>query len=257
MTSIVGIFVLIILIMVLELVQTTSASSPSYESISREVLASLALLESEVSSLQAEYDSLQQSQSASTDINRLNAPQRERDLQLQILEANDRLSRSHQTIEDLKQALIKAEQVHQTIIAEGLAAEADREKLEDLLAKRAEVQKYASVLETDHPVVYRDKTIEGRNLVLIRLQDGKIMITDSANGSNQTFSGTLRIQQFHQWFATLDIESRQFLLIVNPSGVNDYVEVAATLEKRGAAYGFDVVGEGANFRLRSQLESRP
>lgn len=255
MTSVVGIFILMILIMVLQLANSIEASrAAGTVDIDQELIKTVDLLEEEVTRLQEEYDDLQNSQASTADINLLNKEQKLKELQFQFHELNDRLSTTHENIGELSKAIIESKRVHQEVLADAEARESDRHEIERMLKKKEEIERFATILDTDHPVVYRDKTIEGRYLVIVRLEQGSIFLSDAGANVSQAFKGSHRLRQFKSWLSGTQLRSRQILLVVKPSGVSDFDDIIAVLDQSGASYGFDVAAEQTNFLLRSQVD---
>ena len=86
-----------------------------------------------------------------------------------------------------------------------------------MLKKKEEIERFATILDTDHPVVYRDKTIEGRYLVIVRLEQGSIFLSDAGANVSQAFKGSHRLRQFKSWLSVTQLRNRQILLVVKPS----------------------------------------
>ncbi len=126
-TSVVGIFVLITLIMALELAQTMeNASEASSEGVSAELLASLASLQVGVEQMQGEFDALSSTQGATSGLNRFNREQALKDAQTRLQQSEQRSARVEQDLEDIKQSLIEAKKIEEQLLAQGQAAEAVR-----------------------------------------------------------------------------------------------------------------------------------
>jgi hypothetical protein len=255
MTSVVGIFILIILIMVLQLVGSVARSQKSSGAISQDLLDSLATLELEVNRMQKRYDELQKNQSLTADVNLFNVNQRTAEMKSQLQDLEDRISRSNSQTQSLSQSLVAAQVMHQAAMSDSLAAESDRQQLEQMLRQLERIQKISNVLETDHPVIFKDQTAEGRFLVLVRLEAGKIHLFDSSVPTSAVYAGPSRHRQFKTWLQSQSLGKLQFFLVVKPTGADDYEEVAEALQKGGAMYGFDVAEEQVTFVLKSQLES--
>lgn len=254
MTSVVGIFILIIMIMVLQLADSVAKSQKSSGAISQEFLDFLVFLEQEVTRLQSRYEELQKEQSISADVSLFNKDQRTAQLQSQLEDLNNRIAISSSQIRDLSRSLIEAKQMHEAALSDSVAAESDRQEIERVLTERERIEKISAILETDHPLVFRDQTAEGKFLVLVRLEEDKVYVADSGGPSTKVFTGLSRHRQLKAWLKDQSLGNRQFFMIVKPSGAGDYEAVAQALESSGALYGFDIAGEQSNFVLRSQLE---
>ena len=256
-TSVVGIFVLITLIMAIELAQSVAdASEASSEGVSADLLKSLASLEEGIAEMQAEFDALSSAQNAASGLNRFNREQALKDAQLRLQQIEQRSARVEQDLDDAKQSLVEAKKIEAQLLAQGQAADAEREEMKRLHDKRKEIERYSVVLEIDKPLIFRDQTQEGRAVVLVKL-DKDILVADSGSATTQRYSGTSRQTKFSAWLAKTQLSSRQFLVIVKPAGVDDFEEIKNSLDEARAIWGFDVAEQDANFQLRYEMEMAP
>ena len=256
-TSVVGIFVLITLIMAIELAQSVAdASEASSEGVSADLLKSLASLEAGIAEMQAEFDALSSAQNAASGLNRFNREQALKDAQLRLQQIEQRSARVEQDLDDAKQSLVEAKKIEAQLLAQGQAADAEREEMKRLHDKRKEIERYSVVLEIDKPLIFRDQTQEGRAVVLVKL-DKDILVADSGSATTQRYSGTSRQTKFSAWLAKTQLSSRQFLVIVKPAGVDDFEEIKNSLDEARAIWGFDVAEQDANFQLRYEMEMAP
>ena len=256
-TSVVGIFVLITLIMAIELAQSVAdASEASSEGVSADLLKSLASLEAGIEEMQAEFDGLSSAQNAASGLNRFNREQALKDAQLRLQQIEQRSARVEQDLDDAKQSLVEAKKIEAQLLAQGQAADAEREEMKRLHDKRKEIERYSVVLEIDKPLIFRDQTQEGRAVVLVKL-DKDILVADSGSATTQRYSGTSRQTKFSAWLAKTQLSSRQFLVIVKPAGVDDFEEIKNSLDEARAIWGFDVAEQDANFQLRYEMEMAP
>lgn len=257
-TAVVGIFVLITLIMVLELAQTVSEAKASpATTISPDIIASLASLREEVMQLESQQSLLSRSANSRAAINEFNREDIVAELELQIEQTNDRIERAEQIARESKQSLVQAKKVHEQMIAESKAAESERHELEDLQDKRQELERYSSVLEIDQPLIFRDTTQDNRWLVLVQLVDHKIKVSESQANQSYEYSGLLRIERFEQWLSSVNLAQVHILVIIKPSGVDDFAEIKSALQSSSARFGFDLASEEANFLLRSEVGPKP
>lgn len=257
-TSVVGIFVLITLIMVLELAQTVAdAGAATMESVSQAMLDSLAMLEQEVDQLQAEYDQLSQAQDKMAGSNRFNREQQLSAAQQRLAQAKQAIERRIELTEETQQSLVDAKKIEEQLLAEGQAVETEQQLILDLQDKRQEVQRYSSIMATEKPIVFRDQTEHGRAVVLVRLEDSHILINDSAARDSHDFSGASRTRDFRTWLSSVDLTERQILLIIKASSVADFEPVQEALNSELAVWGFDLAADDQNFRLHYEMEISP
>jgi hypothetical protein len=255
-TSVVGIFVLITLIMVLELAQTVSERTASRSAtVTQASLDSLANMEAEVQRLRAETQSLQAVINAASSTNRFTVERQSEEQAARLSQLEQDEQQLQRKVAGLRSQLAAALEVQRRAAADTASADQQAtQRLDELEQQRAGLKRYASVLETDKTLLFREQTREGRDLVLVRLEAGRIVVTDSQTGDDHQFSGSTRLQQFSTWLARLQLSDRHFLLIVKPTGVGDFKSVEELLERARAVYGYDIAPEDATFILRTQLE---
>ena len=196
-TSVVGIFVLITLIMVLELAQTVAdASAATMESVSQELLKSLAVMEQETEQLQTEYDLLNAAQMKSVGSNRFNRAQQLAEAEHELSQVANSIARTIEMTEETQQSLIAAENIEKELLAEGQAIEVDQQQILDLQNKQMEVQRYYSIMKAEKPIIFRDQSERGRAVVLVRLENAQILVGDSADRHDLDFRGSSRTLAF-------------------------------------------------------------
>ena len=129
-TSVVGIFVLITLIMAIELAQSVAdASEASSEGVSADLLKSLASLEAGIAEMQAEFDALSSAQNSASGLNRFNRQQILADAQTRLLQIQQRTARNEQDLEDTKQSLVESKKIEEQLLALNRSTEAEREEM--------------------------------------------------------------------------------------------------------------------------------
>lgn len=255
-TSVVGIFVLITLIMMLELIQTASqAQSSSQAYVSQTLLDALEVLEAEAKTLELELADLRAAQ-ASAPVR--DAAAREREIariRVQIEQIMQRLTRVEQTRAQMKRGVAQAEAAYQQLQAEDQAADSVRQKLQQLQDQIAATQQKRSALESADVVVYRDQTEDGKYLVLVQLDSGVIQISDGKERKRTQFATTDRVQELNDWLQGRAGGDRQIWLIVKPGGTDDFMATHQALDASGIAYGYDVTEDGRQYSL--QWEHQP
>ena len=168
-------------------------------------------------------------------------------------QTNDQIALSQQLTAENQQSLVEAQKINEKMIADSKAAESERHELQDLQDKRREIERYSSVLEIDRPLIYRDTTQENRWLVLVQVTGAGISVSDSKDGTNKTFAGKNAVAELTQWLSSHDLSIRHFLMIVKPSGVEDFTAVEQLFKDANATYGYDVADEDASYVLRSEM----
>lgn len=257
-TSVVGIFVLITLIMVVELAQTVSDTGGSTSgNISREILETLATLEKEVSDLQAQFDNQTAAHAKSAGTNRFNRDDQLKAAKAKLAETELSLAKSIEIAQESRQSLKEAKKSEQALAAESRAVQTDRQRIDELQTTRKKIQRYSSVLEVEKPVIFRDQTAQSRYVVLIRLEDAKITISDALEKQEKTFLGSDRVKAFENWLMRVELGKRQIFVVLKSNSVQDFEDIRRLLDNSSANWGFDISALDQNFRLRYELEKTP
>ena len=252
-TSVVGIFVLITLIMMLELVQSRIGAANQRVTLPTDTVQQLQELEQEVASLSNLHASLQANAHKAAQRNAYTVEEEVSTLSRQQSEVEDQLTTANSRTSRLKKQLDDARQNEKLLITKEKELAKKQAESKSLAAEQQETAKAGAILEIEKPLIFRDQTEQGRYLVLVILEKKTIALSDAQNGKSQNFTGSSREQGFNTWLKVLDVKTRQFLLIVKPSGEPDFENVCESLKSRNAVYGFDVASEEQKFRLRSQL----
>ena len=162
-TSIVGIFVLIVLCMVLELVDKVEGKSTTSSTVVAQ--QSVDKLQSEVESLQIEYEKLRESVLATAQNNNLNRDQRI----LQFDQSSANTVRQIEILENMLTATLEsvsaAKKVQEGLAKKYQAAGAKREELKKLGEESEKLEVQIAKIETEDMLIFRDTTTEGRHLV--------------------------------------------------------------------------------------------
>lgn len=252
-TSVVGIFVLITLIMILELVETKIGSKSSRVTVPAEMIARVAEMEQEVAKLGQLHERLQANAHVAAGRNAFTIEEELAALTRQQRDIDSELNVAVTRSEKLKKQLEDARQTAKQLQSREKDLANKRDEAKSLATAQQDTAKVGAILEIEKPLIFRDQTEQGRYLVLVLLEKDAIQITDAQTGKSERFTRSDRERDFQAWLKKIDLKTRQFLLIVKPSGESDFEKVRKALTSQHAMYGFDVAGEDQKFRLRSQL----
>ncbi len=255
-TSVVGIFVLITLIMILELVQTKAGATDTRVRIPEEMLVQINELETEFTKLESLRATLQTNAAKASSRNAFSVEQERSGLQSQVEEIQSQLSNAQRRSIKLSEQLEAGKRLEKHLVSrEGELAKL-RKSSQDSAAQLQDAAAVSAILEVEKPLVFRDKTEQGRHVVLIVLEQGKINVSDAMAAKSYSFSSSAMTGDFADWLSGTDLDLRQFLLIVKPSGQTHFEGVTKILRSSSAVYGFDVAGEDQRFRLLFQLRGK-
>lgn len=252
-TSVVGIFVLITLIMILELVETKIGSKSSRVTVPAEMIARVEEMEQEVAKLGQLHERLQANANVAAGRNAFTIEEELAALTRQQRDIDSELNVAVTRSEKLKKQLADARQTAKQLQSREKDLANKRDEAKSLATAQQDTAKVGAILEIEKPLIFRDQTEQGRYLVLVLLEKDAIQLTDAQTGKSERFTRGGRERDFQAWLKKIDLKTRQFLLIVKPSGEADFEKVRTALTGQRAIYGFDVAGEDQKFRLRSQL----
>ena len=252
-TSIVGIFVLIVLCMVLELVDKVEGKSTTSSTVVAQ--QSVDKLQSEVESLQIEYEKLRESVLATAQNNNLNRDQRI----LQFDQSSANTVRQIEILENMLTATLEsvsaAKKVQEGLAKKYQAAGAKREELKKLGEESEMLEVQIAKIETEDMLIFRDTTTEGRHLVLVEIQPTGIRLSDSLTGAIINFQGLSKLTKLGDWLRAENMAPRQFLILLRPGGLRDFEAILKLMEEESIAHGFDVIGSKKSIHLESQVRS--
>lgn len=254
-TAVVGIFILITLILVLELAQRVEAASSRPTIDVEQVHTTIASLAKEVEQMQAEYDRRIADQSDVAGLNQFNRDAKIAELRAATQSAAERLANAREQIHVTEQSLKQAQKTEATLLQQAAALEDDRELLAELRQELDELGRRINEIESDNPLIYRDQTADGRLLTLLLIRENEIELRDALTQISLRWTGLARMNQFRSWLDSNGIGSRHFLLLIRPGGAGDYQSIRKDLEEADAAFGFDVVGGQRSIRLGFEVEA--
>jgi hypothetical protein len=253
-TSVVGIFVLIAITMVVQLVdrQTEAASNPSLPTA--QLLATREHLREQIQQLEQRFSTLTQRQSSSLAVNRFSAAAIEEELNTEHIRIEAAIQRSRELIQRVQDALEEAEKDRRQLIDKTNRQRPLRQELEQLEKRIRQADLKLEKLLSDNPLVYRNTSLGGRSLILFDIDEKEIRILDLASEKSDSL---LSMTQLENRLASYPVQNFHFLLMVRPTGVSRFDSLRKLLEDRGASYGFDVLDAGKSISMASELEPMP
>ncbi|WP_372717175.1 hypothetical protein [Novipirellula sp.] len=256
-TAVVGIFILITMILVLELAQRVESASNAPAEDIRPVVQTIEALKQQIADTQTEFDERSKASDRSDGINAFNLAENVELLKQQNAALHARTEASNAKAQKLAAESREAATEAERLAIESKSLDGMRGELDAISKKLKLVQERANVLLGDESTVYRDETAEGRFLTLVTLSTKRIQVHDALTRSVKTLSGSKRLDQWESWLENIPLDRRQLLILIEPGGEGDFREVEGTLEKNRAQYGFTVVGADHAIRLGYELKAMP
>lgn len=256
-TAVVGIFILITLIMVLELAQRVEAASQAQPEDIQPVTETIETLQQQNERLAAEIESRTTKMNRNLDLNAFNVSEKTEQLKQQNAALQLRIETSTEKQRLLNTELYKAEFESKQLAVQSQSLAGQRKELDEMSKTAAQVTKKINVLLGEGSTIYRDEVETGRFMVLITLSPGSIQIRDALSRTINTFNGARRTDDFQDWIEQVDLQRRHLLVLIEPGGVSDFDTVRQSVTKAKAQYGYSVIGPNHAVRLGFELGTAP
>ena len=255
-TSVVGIFVLITLIMVVELAakatERLSTEKPVAENLSKVV----SLMQLEVDALKQREAELENASSLVAGVQRFNIDEIRADLEKETKQLEERTKRFEALERTTRSVLAAAEGQLRQLQEESIANQPKQDELKKLLGKLEFLDRKINNLKTDDPMVFRDASLSGKDLVVVDLTASEIGLLDLERKVREKFIGTDRAEKFHKWIERSRLPSLHFLLLVRPGAASTFESCRIKLDQLHASYGFDVITSDRTLKMRNELEDK-
>lgn len=255
-TAVVGIFILITIIFVLELLQRVEATAAAPSDDTQALKATLAELQVETQQMRSEYERRLEQRRRAGESNAFSRSERTAEATSSITAARQRIAVVKEELVNLQTQLQTKRQEENHLLSELAEQQPLRTRLETLQQRRNEIAETAEKYASYDGLIYRDRTEEGRFLCLVTLGQDKIVIQDSASRRIVAWSGNHRLRELENWLKRQGSTRRHILLLVTPTGAGDFADTRKLLEERDEVFGFDVVDQDPSVKLRFEMEGQ-
>lgn len=248
-TAVVGIFILITLILVLELVERVeSAAAPPTQS-TESILENIAILEDEVERIEQELQRRSEQGQQQASLNEFNRQARKEQAIAELSATRDQMEELQAKLRQTRDQHTAAQLEARELAEEAKNLEEDVRLLEELKARTGKMRDRIDHLDADETPVFRDTTVDGRLVTVIELNGAKIDVTDAGTKQKTTFSGARKRRDLEDWLDQHNLSKRQLFLVVKPGGAGDFVALRSVLEDEGALFGYTVASSDQQIRL--------
>ncbi len=256
-TAVVGIFILIMVILVLELAQRVETASAAPTQDIKPVIETIEELKQQISASEAEIEKRSAVVSRSEGINAFNIADKVDQLRHQNQTLKNRIKASNSKQRNISSEISRAQTNSQKLAMQTNDLSGQRQEFDELSETSRKIREKEQVLLDDDSTVYRDVTEDGRYMVLVTLSPGMIEIRDALTRSVKSFSGARRLDEFESWLDAIPLARRHLLLMIEPGGEVDFATMNEAAKTKGAQYGFTVVGAKHVVRLGYELGKTP
>jgi hypothetical protein len=251
-TSVVGIFVLITLIMMIDLVSKANSTThvrKRFQDTFSEVIESL---REQLDQLERRSDKLERDAQSLGSVVTWNQKETLKELESAIDVMTQQATRSQQRTQDLQRVIEDQRSLKLRLEIESKNRSPDREELVKLLAQLEKLNSKLGDLQTEEPLVFKSQSLNGRAVIIVDVSSAGISVLDLANDQRKEWQGSGSIGQWKSWFSQQRISSLHFFVLIRPGAAKLFATVKSELERSGAIYGYDLMDGPKPLRLRSE-----
>ncbi|MFN9411410.1 MAG: hypothetical protein ACK56W_18290 [Pirellula sp.] len=253
-TSVVGIFVLITIIMMIELVSKKVEGQSNDKWVADTLSDSLKSLEDELADMRHRSEQLADQSRKVAGVQQFNVEEIRSDIEKRIQQVKEQTKRSTAVSEQIRKVAIPLEGELVQLNEKAVEADSKRDELKALLDKLQYLDSKLATLTTEEPLIFRNEGLAGKSLVIADIQDRQLSVLDLARDTRRVYSGSDRMSKFGDWVDGQDLGKIHFLLLVRPGAAKSFDAVQAKLEAENASFGFDVIASKRAIKLRSEVE---
>ncbi len=266
-TSVVGVFVLITLTLMLEVIEDAPTETPPSMTSSTALQSLRRSTEDEVNAIRKTVSELARVREAITrgETRSLTSAIASLDDQEELLVDQERRNKAIEL--DLDQSILAQRRAIQA--TEELLS--DNSELKDALRQASQnaqsLRDQLSRLDQEQPLIFRPTTVQGQSLIVIELKENTIDALDLVNQTREKFGGPDPVAELWSWIQRLGTEPSappnsppgldryHFMLIVRPGGANFFDAIHPSLNASQASFGYDLLDSQRPMQLRSELMS--
>lgn len=258
-TAVVGIFILITLIMILELIEKVDAASKSSAGDAAAVSRLIDQTRVEADAMEAQLTALARQTDKQSDALAASATVTAETLQEQVNQQQgfsedlqEQLAALTRQVQDAQRRQVEAQKLINAKVSEF----ENRERL--LVDEAIEIEKQVEKIGDNTAPLYNDTLSDGRFLVMIRLgnhpeSSEKISLRDGQSSSTRNFED---IEKLIGNLKQRNHFKSHYLVLVAPGGAADFAKLQAYLDLLVPVvrYGFDVIGPEDDLKMLFELD---
>ncbi|MEY4566156.1 MAG: hypothetical protein RLY14_1126 [Planctomycetota bacterium] len=247
-TSVVGIFILIIICMILQLRETRNGSGASAQSY-QELLAIQQSISRESSLLSKSLSDLTASLLQAKGGNRFSEQLVAEELESMDRMLQERLVRAEEQLEKVAKRRAEAEKDKERLKIAQAANGPELEELQAIQGQLSRVEREMKEIDTENPMVFSKTNLNGRPLCILEVKKGGVEWVATTTGEKRSWSIPRERATMLEWFKTAEASQWHFLVLIKPSGAMEFEGIRKSLTDSGVKLGFDVVAEDQAIRI--------
>ena len=252
-TSVVGIFVLITLIMMVDLVRKTGSASASQQRVADTFSAAIADLQMQLEQIEKRSKELDVLASKIGAVQVFNKDEIAKDLRASIQSLDEQIERTEQRNREIQRIIDSQTNAQTDLQIETQKRSPDRDELAKLLKQLEKLDSKIGELDLDEPLVFKSQPLDGRSVVVIDVTGTEAIVLDLQADQRSTMRGLSLERDFKSWMKSHAKGSYHYFLLIRPGGASNFETLRAILVNNSASYGYDVLEKDRALKLRSEV----
>lgn len=253
-TSVVGIFVLITLVMMVNLLSRTAASQQPLRKNDDVYTQTIRELEERLKQLQIQAEKLDQLSDSVGTIQVFNKEEAAKKLMAGLMSLNEQIEKNDNRNSELERLNSQLTQSETKLQIEIDNRSPDRDELKNLIQELEQLDTKVQALKIDMPLIFKSQQLQGRSIIVVDITRQGLKVLDLDKNLRTNFGPGNVEKQFGAWIKQLDLNKCHFILMVRPRASMRFAEVRDVLDDAGASYGYDILDENRVIQLRSEAE---
>lgn len=252
-TSVVGIFVLITLIMMVDLVTKTNSSAKVRDVFEDVYTAAIDDLQEQLAKLETRSEQLDLAATNFGNVQVFNKDEIAKELESSIQSLNQQVERTERRNQEIQRVIENQDEVKSDLQVEIQKRSPDREELERLLKQLEKLDSKIQNLQTDESLVFKSQDLQGRRIVIIEVHANKLVLLDLAKDSRSEISGGDINSKFQSWLNGQSVGGIHCFVLIRPFAAGTFGSVRSALNGAGVSYGYDLMDQKRILKLRSEV----
>lgn len=247
-TSVVGIFILIIICMILQLRETQSGSGSPAQNY-QELLAMQQAISQECRSLSKSLSEMTQRLSQTKGTNRFSEELAIQELEILERMMRERLQRAEKEMLQVQEARAETDKVKERLQIAQAARGPELEELKAIQDQLSRLQQETQQIEVENPMVFSKTNLNGLPLCILEVKGESVQWLATTTGEKRTWTLPGERDLLLTWLDGSEAKRWHFLILLKPSGAKEFEEIRDKLQEAKVNLGFDVVAEDQAIRI--------